>query len=105
MQRRTCGHRKDVHNIPSGIVRPAQEPLVSPSRNTVNAFRANDNIITHPPTNKYVEDVDNKTAVLETPVEKFNLTYLADYLTGKQSLTPVSDDVIKICRDRLDLPD
>ncbi len=54
---------------------------------------------------KHVEDVDNKTAVLETPVEESDLAYSADYLTGKQSLTPVSDDVIKICRDGLDSPD
>ncbi len=43
--------------------------------------------------------------MLETPVEESDMAHSADYLTGKQSLTPVSDDVIKICRDGLDLPD
>lgn len=40
--------------------------------------------------------------MLETPVEELNLAILVDYFTGKQNLTPVSDDVIKICQDRLD---
>ncbi len=38
-------------------------------------------------------------------MEKSDLTYSADYLTGKQSLTLVSNNVIKICRDGLDSPD
>ncbi len=38
-------------------------------------------------------------------MEESDLADLADYLTGKRSLTPISDDVIKICRDRLDLPE
>ncbi len=54
---------------------------------------------------KHVEDVDNKIAVLETPVKASDLANLADYLTGKQSLTPIFDDIIKICQNRLDLLD
>lgn len=56
-------------------------------------------------TSKHVKDIDNKAAMLKTSVEESDLAISADYLTKKQSLTLVSDDVIKICRDRLDSSD
>lgn len=56
-------------------------------------------------TSEHVKDIDNKAAMLKTPVEESDLAISADYLTKKQSLTPVSDDVIMICRDKLDSSD
>lgn len=48
-------------------------------------------------TSKHVKDIDNKAAMLKTPVKESDLAISADYFTKKQSLTPVSNDVIKIC--------
>ncbi len=72
MQRQARGRGKGIHNIPTGVVRPAQEPSVSPSQDTVNASRANNNIIMHLPMSEHVEDIDDKMAVLEIPVEESN---------------------------------
>ncbi len=105
IQKRARNHGKGVYNISIGVVKPVQEPSVSLFRDTINAFQANDNVIMHLPTSKHVENVDDKTDVLETPVKEFDLAYLADYLIKKRSLISVSDDVVKICRDGLDSSD
>ncbi len=97
MQKQVCGHKRGIYNISIGVVRLVQKPSVLFSQDTASPSQADDNVIIHPPTSKHVKDVDNKTAILETPIEETDLAISVDYLTKKQSLTLVSDNVIKIC--------
>ncbi len=114
MQKRTRGRGRGIHSISTGIVRSTQDPSVSPSRDTISLTRSVDEVITHLTTSQPIEDLVDKpkeappsaeTPAHEPPAVESNLSNTANSLYRKRSLTPVSDDVVKICREGLDSPD
>lgn len=114
MQKQTCGYEKKTYNTSIKMVRPMQDSLKSSFQNSISPIQSNDKVIMLLPTSQPFKDIKNKlqepfsclkTLTLKLSTIESNLPNTANFFVKKQNLFPISDNVIKICRDRLDYPD
>lgn len=111
MQKQTYGRERGSHSTSIGIVRPMKNPLKSFFLDTISPIWFNDKVIMLLLTSQPVKDIKDKSKkplfCLKTPTLKLstiksNLPNMADFFIRKKSFSPISDDMVKICYDKLD---